>query len=96
MGLSFVLDAPKCFKNISGGGLLSAPREFHPSEVLSKLPPLVATDYGCWLNRFTLDFMAGQEYHYPHCWLSPYQKQSDIYSRKFLAHPKMPRSWRDR
>ena len=54
----FVLDTQDVGKS-SNGGLLTAPRESHPSEDLSELPPLVAT-------VLPLDFMAGQEYHYPH------------------------------
>ncbi|MEG0751066.1 MAG: hypothetical protein RR998_04895 [Oscillospiraceae bacterium] len=48
---------------------VSAPREFHPSEDLSKLPSLVATD--CGQRRFTLDFMTGQEYLSIACYRQP-------------------------
>lgn len=49
--VSFVHDAPgdAGFHQASGG--LPAPREFHPPEVLSELPPLLAS-------------VAGQAYHY--------------------------------
>jgi hypothetical protein len=45
----------------SNGGLLTAPRESHPSEDRSELSLLVATAHGL-RPVSTLDFTAGQEY----------------------------------
>ena len=47
------------------------------------LPPLAATDRGC--CRFTLGFMAGQEYHCPHCLLSPCRELPGIDSALLIA-----------
>ena len=46
-------------------GSFPAPREFHPpaGSLLAALT--------CYDGLITLDFMTGQEYHYPHCRLSP-------------------------
>ena len=41
---------PHLHRRSSSGQWLLAPRELHPSEDLSELPPLVTTDYG--RNRF--------------------------------------------
>ena len=54
----FVLDTPVCYwEVIKAAGGLPAPRESHPSEDRSELPPLVATDHGAYsapLQRSTL------------------------------------------
>ena len=36
-------------------------------------------------DAFNAHAVTEQEYHYPHCLLSPYQEQPDIYSRKIIA-----------
>ena len=46
----YLSSTPHLYGKSSSGRWLSAPRESHPSEDLSELPPLVATDYG--RNRF--------------------------------------------
>lgn len=57
----------------SGGWRLSAPRETHPSEDRSELPPLHAA-------------VAGQEYHDPHCLSWPRREPPGGHSRLFSAH----------
>lgn len=78
----FVLDTPRHGKS-SNGGLLTAPREFHPSEDRSELSPLVATARGLCF-RFNAQ-LYGQTGVSLHCLSSPYRGQPDIYSRSFLA-----------
>lgn len=56
----------------SGGWRLSAPREFHPSEDRSELPPLRVA-------------VAGQEYHYPHRLSWPRREPPGGHGRLFSA-----------
>lgn len=56
----------------SGGWRLSAPRESHPSEDRSELPPLLAA-------------VAGQEYHYPHRLSWPHREPPGGHGRLFSA-----------
>ena len=46
----YLSSTPHLYGKSPSGRWLSAPRESHPSEDLSELPPLVATDHG--RNRF--------------------------------------------
>ena len=62
-----------------------APRESHPSEDLSELPPLVAAD--CSKTVSPLDFMAGQEYHCPRCRSWPYREPPGTDSLLMSALP---------
>ena len=56
----------------------SAPREFHPRQVLCRLPPLPATAHG--VVPLHARTVAGQEYHCPHCRSSPYREQPDTHN----------------
>ena len=66
----------------SDGWRLPAPRAYRPSEVLSKLPPLVATAHGI-SAASTLDFMAGQGIR--RCLSLPCREPPGTYSPPFLA-----------
>ena len=57
---------------------ISAPREFHPTEVLSYCPHLLRRDSGILPLHARLHGWTGVS---PHCRLSPYRWQSDICSR---------------
>jgi len=57
---------------------ISAPREFHPTEVLSYCPHLLRRDSGILPLHARLHGWTGVS---PHCRLSPYRWQTDIRSR---------------
>lgn len=61
----FVPDTPTYRKSSDGWRLNPTPRESHPSEDLSELPPLVTTDHVP-NPASTLNIMARQAYHCAH------------------------------
>jgi hypothetical protein len=81
----FVLDTPRRREVIKRRLAYRSHGNLTPPRIAPSCPHLLRrlTDYA---PASTLDFMAGQEYHYPHCLLSPYREQPGIYSRRFLAH----------
>ena len=80
----FVRDTPAgCWEIIKRLAAYQRHGRICPIEVLSMLPPLAATDHG--YCRFTLGFMAGQEYHCPHCLLSPCRELPGIDSALLIA-----------
>lgn len=48
-------------------------------------PPLPKKPYGFPGTPYMLDFMAGQEYHYPYCLSSPHREPPGVFSLLFLA-----------